>query len=74
MLINELGNLIKMNDKHASYMSQVLMDYSMNGAELTIGPGAIDEYRVRQKKALYCTNYRQLYSKNNDDEKKVNVK
>lgn len=62
--INELGDLIHMN----GYMSRVLMDFSMRGADLTIGPGAIDEYGVEHQKALYCTNYRELYFNKNTNE------
>ena len=68
--INELGDLIQTNGNHPTYMSQVLMDFSISGAELTIGPGAIDEYGVKQQKALYCTNYRELYSNKNTNEEK----
>lgn len=71
--VNEIGDLIQVNSGgHPTYMSQTLMNFSMSGAELTIGPGAIDEYGVKQQKALYCTNYRELYSnKNTNDEKKM---
>ncbi len=63
--INELGDLIKMNGNNPTYTSQVLIDFSMRGADLIVGSGAIDEYGVRQKRALYCTNYRELYSSKN---------
>lgn len=63
--INELGDLIKMNGNNPTYTSQVLIDFSMRGADLIVGSGAIDEYGVRQKRALYCTNYRKLYSSKN---------
>ncbi len=69
--VNELGDLIQMNGKHLTYMSQVLMDFSMRGAELAIGPGAINEYGVKQPKALYCTNYKKLYSNKSEDEKNI---
>ena len=68
--VNELGDLIQINGDHPTYMSQVLMDFSSRGANLTIGPGTIDEYGVRKQKALYCTNYRELYSKTNTEEAK----
>lgn len=67
--VNELGDLIKFSENHPSYMSQVLMDYSMRGAKLVIGPGTIDEYGVKQKKAVYCTNYKELYAKQDVAEK-----
>lgn len=70
--INELGDLIQMNSNRPTHMSQILMDFSMRGADLTIGPGAIDEYGIKQQKALYCTNYRELYyNKNTNEEKNV---
>ena len=69
--INELGDLIQINGRHPSYRSQILMNFSMSGAELTIGPGAIDEYGVKQQKALYCTNYRELYSTKKTDSEKT---
>lgn len=68
--INELGDLNQMNDNRPTYMSQVLIDFSMRGADLTIGPGAIDEYGVKKQKALYCTNYRELYFNKNTNEEK----
>lgn len=68
--VNELDDLIQMNDNHPTYMSQVLMDFSMRGADLIIGPGAIDEYGVKHQKALYCTNYRDLYFNKNTNEVK----
>lgn len=69
--INELGDLIQINRGHLSYMSQTLMNFSMSGAELTIGPGTIDEYGIKQKKALYCTNYKELYSNKNTNDKGI---
>lgn len=69
--VNELGDLIQMNGNHPTYLSQTLIDFLMSGAELTIGPGAIDEYGVKQQKALYCTNYRQLYSNKNTNGEKM---
>lgn len=53
-----------------SYSSAVLVYFMDKGAELTIGNGAIDEYGKKHKKALYCTNYRELFS----DKKKVRSK
>ena len=68
--VNELGDLIQMNGNHPTYMSQVLMDFSMRGADLTIGPGAIDENGIKHQKALYCTNYKELYFNKNTNEEK----
>jgi hypothetical protein len=53
-----------------SYGSAVLVYFMDKGAELTIGDGAIDEYGKKHKKALYCTNYREIFS----DKKKVRSK
>ena len=62
--VNELGDLVQFNsNNHLTYMSQVLMDFSSRGAKLVIGPGAIDEYGVKNQKALYCTNYKELFPK-----------
>ena len=62
--INKLGDLIQFNsNNHPTYMSQVLMDFSSRGAKLVIGPGTIDEYGIKKQKALYCTNYRELFPK-----------
>ena len=62
--INELGDLIQFNsNNHPTYMSQVLMDFSSRGAKMVIGPGTIDEYGVKSQKALYCTNYKELFPK-----------
>lgn len=72
--VNELGDLLQLNGPHLAYMSQVLTDFSRRGAKLTIGPGTIDEYGVKQQKALYCTNYREIYSKQNTDEGKKHNK
>lgn len=62
--VNELGDLIQFNkNNHLTYMSQVLMDFSARGANLVFGPGAIDEYGIKKQKALYCTNYKELFPK-----------
>lgn len=62
--VSELGDLVKFNsNNHLTYMSQVLMDFSSRGAELVIGPGTIDEYGIKYQKALYCTNYKKLFPK-----------
>ena len=62
--VSELGDLVQFNsNNHLTYMSQVLMDFSSRGAKLVIGPGAIDEYGVKNQKALYCTNYKELFPK-----------
>ena len=53
-----------------SYKDAFLVYFMDKGAELTIGEGAIDEYGIKRKKALYCTNYRELFS----DKKKVRSK
>lgn len=70
--VNGLGDLVQINGNQLTYIAQTLMDFSMRGANLTIGPGTIDEYGVKQQKALYCTNYRELYSKKNTNEGKNN--
>lgn len=67
--VNSLSDLIQISGNHPTYMSKALMDFSMSGAELAIGPGAIDEYGIRHNKALYCTNYKELYSNNANNEK-----
>ena len=62
--VKELGDLMQLNaNNHPTYISQVLMDFSARGAELVIGPGTIDEYGVKKQKALYCTNYKELFPK-----------
>ena len=62
--VNELGDLVKFNDNnHLTYMSEVLMDFSSLGAELVIGPGAINECGIKSQKALYCSNYKELFPK-----------
>lgn len=63
--INEVGDLIKFSGDHLNYLSQSLVDFSRRGGELVIGPGTIDEYGVKYQKALYCTNYREIYSEEN---------
>lgn len=70
--VNELNDLIQYNsNNHLTYMSQVLMDLSFRGAELVIGPGAIDEDGTKYKKALYCSNYKNLFQeKENISERK----
>ncbi len=66
--VNELSDLIQLNsNNHATYMSQILMDFSSNGAKLVIGPGAIDEYGMKKQKALYCTNYKELFPKKEEN-------
>lgn len=55
---------------YTSYSSAVLVYFMDKGAELTIGEGAIDEYGIKCRKGLYCTNYRELFS----DKKKVRSK
>lgn len=65
--INELGELIQFNGNHPTYLSQTLMNFSMSGAELVIGPGTIDEYGIKHQKALYCTNYKEIYSNKNEE-------
>jgi len=62
--VNDLMNGV------VSYGSAVLVYFMDKGAELTIGDGAIDEYGKKHKKALYCTNYRELFS----DKKKIRSK
>lgn len=67
----ELGDLIRFNNKgHLTYMSQALIDFSIRGAQLVIGPGVIDEYGTLKPKALYCCNYRALYSSKSDKSNK----
>ena len=62
--INELGDLVQFNGNNKlTYISRVLMDFSSLGAKLTIGPGAIDEYGIKQQKAIYCTKYKELFPK-----------
>ena len=62
--VSELGDLVQFNsNNHPTYMTQVLMDFSSRGAKLVIGPGTIDEYGIKKQKALYCTNYRELFPK-----------
>lgn len=74
--INELADLIACNSQgHPTYLSQVLMDFSKRGADLVIGPGTIEEDGTRAKKALYCTNYKELYTseveKSNEKNSKI---
>ncbi len=67
--VTNLSDLITYNsNNHLTYTAQALIDFSRRGAQLTIGPGAIDEYGVKHKQALYCTNYRELYSEQIDNE------
>lgn len=62
--INDVYDLITFNDDgYPTYMAQVLNNFMSKGAKLTIGDGAIDDYGVKYKKGLYCTNYRELYSR-----------
>ena len=62
--VSQLGDLVQFNsNNHPTYMTQVLMDFSSRGAKLVIGPGTIDEYGIKKQKALYCTNYRELFPK-----------
>lgn len=73
--VTSLDDLVNFNNSnHPTYMSQVLMDFSRQGAKLTIGPGAIDERGVKHKNALYCTNYRDLYRDQINGEDKPMVK
>ena len=53
-----------------SYSSAVLVYFMDKGAQLTILDGAIDEYGIKHKKGLYCSNYRELFS----DKSKVKCK
>ena len=69
--VKDVSDLITTNfNGHVSYGSAVLVYFMDKGAELTIGEGAIDEYGIKCKKGLYCTNYRELFS----DKKKVRSK
>lgn len=70
-IVNDVNDLMRIDDKgHPTYMAQALCDFMNRGAELTIGEGAIDDYGIKYKKGLYCTNYRELFS----DKKKVRSK
>jgi len=69
--VSSVSDLMTTNfNGHVSYRSAVLVYFMDKGAELTIGEGAIDEYGKKHKKALYCTNYREIFS----DKKKVRSK
>lgn len=62
--VSELGDLVQFNsNNHPTYASRVLMNFSSRGAELIIGPGTIDEYGIKKQKAIYCTNYKELFPK-----------
>ena len=70
--VAEAGDLITINENgQLTYKAKAIADFiNIWGAELTIGDGAIDEYGIKCKKGLYCTNYRELYS----DKSKVKCK
>lgn len=69
--VNELADLITCNSKgRPTYLSEVLMNFSRQGANLVIGPGAIEEDGTRAKKALYCTNYKEIYADQINESKK----
>lgn len=69
--ITEVCDLININENgHPTYMANVICNFMNKGAELIIGEGAIDGYGIKHKKALYCTNYRDLLS----DKKRVRSK
>ena len=68
--VNEFGDLIEFSPNgHLTYLSQSLMDLSFKGYKFVIGPGSIDDYGVKWKKALYCTNYKELFPKEESDSK-----
>ena len=69
--VTEVEDLMKFNENgHPVYMAKSICDFINRGAELTILEGAIDEFGIKYKKGLYCTNYRELFS----DKKKVRSK
>lgn len=62
--INDVSDLITFNDNgYPTYMAQVINNFISKGANLIIGDGSIDDYGIKHKKGLYCTNYRELYSR-----------
>lgn len=70
--VNQIADLIKSDGNgHYSYSSETLMKFSMDGGKLAIGPGAIDDYGVKHKKGLYCTNYKELFSPKNKEDRKM---
>ena len=69
--VDDVSDLITFNDNgYPTIMAQVLSNFMSMGANLIIAAGAIDDYGVKYKKGLYCTNYRELFS----DKKKVRSK
>lgn len=60
--VNTVFDLIKFNDKgYPTYMSIVLNDLMCRGGKFAIANGGIDEYGRKCNKALYCTNYNELF-------------
>ena len=69
--VTEVVDLMKINENgHLTYASKLLNDFMNRGAALIIGEGAVDISGKKFKKALYCSNYRDLYSRKN----KVKIK
>lgn len=64
--INDVNDLITFdNNGYPTFMAQILTNSMSNGENFIISDGTIDDYGVKHKKGLYCTNYRELYSKEN---------
>lgn len=66
--IEVVGDLLEFNSEgnHPTFLAESVMRMSFSGAKLAIGPGGIDGYGVKYRKALYCTNYYELYPKKVD--------
>ena len=59
----EVRDLMKINENgQPTYMAKSICDFMNRGAVLIVGEGAIDDYGIKYKKGLYCTNYRELFS------------
>ena len=65
--VSDVSDLMSTNSLGiVTYRSAVLVYFIDKGADFVIGDGAIDEYGIKYKKGLYCTNYRELfYNKKN---------
>lgn len=69
--VTEVVDLMRIIENgHPTRAYNTLNDFINRGADLIIGEGAIDITGKKIRKALYCTNYRELYS----DKIKVRIK